>query len=330
MKIAITIGDSNGIGIEIFLKAMYQINPDCETEFVFYGSKSVLLQWLNILKFNATIDGDNLLINKLLIRIIDINTDYIIEPAHISYESGNHAAEVLNICIDDTLSGKNDAVVTLPISKEAMYLTGWKYPGHTEMIAEKCDVQEPMMILFKNYLRAALVTIHKPIKAVPDYITKDSVYKSINILNKSLEYDFGISQPRIAVMGLNPHAGENGNIGVEELNSIIPAINEANNSGINSSGPFPADGFFAHRQYLDFDAYLAMYHDQGLIPLKLLAKGGGVNFTAGLPIVRTSPDHGTAFGIAGKGIANPQSLIDAIEAALLISNNRKTFEIFTD
>lgn len=323
MRIAITTGDVNGIGIEIMFKALQNYNNPDSVEFVFYGCKNVLKQWLEVVDNTVSIEDNYLFIglNKVLIQ--EISTSYQIEIGKVTIEAGRHAAEALELCVSDTHSGKNDAIVTLPIAKEAMYIAGWKYPGHTEMLADRCGITDPLMILFKDNLRSALVTIHNPLRKVADLISEKSVLNSIEKFEKSLKMDFGIAIPKIAVLGLNPHAGENGNIGTEEIEHIIPAINSAKNSGINCEGPFPADGFFAHQLYKNYDGYIAMYHDQGLIPLKLLADGGGVNFTAGLPIVRTSPDHGTAFGIAGKNIANHQSLLDSITAAIDIVKNRK-------
>ncbi len=316
MRIAITTGDVNGIGIEIMLKSLNEFQSNGDVEFCFYGNKRILNDWIKLLKFQAEIDNYNLVINDISIPIINIETDYEIEPGKISAESGKIAAAALDICVNDTLAKHNDAMVTLPIAKEAMYLSGWKYPGHTEMLADKCGVKSHLMILFKDNVRAALATIHEPISAVPKIISVESVYNSLINLNYSLINNFRIDSPRIAVLGLNPHAGENGNIGDEEIKYIIPAIKLATSEGVSCVGPYPSDGYFAHKEYLNHDAYLAMYHDQGLIPLKLLADGGGVNFTAGLPIIRTSPDHGTAFAIAGKGIADPQSTLDAIYAAI--------------
>ncbi|MBX3042722.1 MAG: 4-hydroxythreonine-4-phosphate dehydrogenase PdxA [Candidatus Kapabacteria bacterium] len=323
MKIAITTGDVNGIGIENMIKTLQNFsNPD-SVEFVFYGSTSILKQWLEVIDNSIIIEDDYLFLGNNKVLIQEISSSYQIEIGEVCIEAGRHAADALELCVADTIGGKNDAIVTLPIAKEAMYLAGWKYPGHTEMLAANCHVAKPLMILFKDNLRAALVTIHSPLREIADRITKELVLNSIENFNLSLKNDFGIASPKIAVLGLNPHAGENGNIGTEEIEHIIPAIKLAKKSGINCEGPFPADGFFAHQLYKNYDGYLAMYHDQGLIPLKLIAAGGGVNFTAGLPIVRTSPDHGTAFGIAGKNIANHQSTLDAIEAAIAIANNRK-------
>lgn len=322
MKIAITIGDANGIGIEVMLKALSGTKYNSGQEFEFYGCGNVLSQWINLLKFPAQIKNNFLEISDFKIRIIGDESDYVIQPGEISSTAGKLAGSAIESAVRDALEKKIDAIVTLPITKESMYLSGWKFPGHTEMIASRCNVKSPLMILFKDNLRAALVTIHKPLKQVPDLITKESVLKSISQFAQSLKFDFGISEPKIAVLALNPHAGENGNIGSEEIDDIIPAVNQAKLIGVDCDGPFPADGFFAHKDYKNYDGYLAMYHDQGLIPLKLLADGGGVNFTAGLPIVRTSPDHGTAYAIAGKGIADERSTVDAINAAIDIVNSR--------
>ncbi len=322
MKIAITIGDANGIGIEVMLKALSGNKYNSEAEFEFYGSSNVLYQWIKLLKFPAKIKSNFLEISGLKIRLYGEVSDYVIQPGEISSTAGGLAGLAIESAVSDALDKKIDAIVTLPITKESMYLSGWKFPGHTEMLASQCKVNSPLMILFKDNLRAALVTIHKPLKLVAKHITIDSVFDSIAKFNISLKKDFGISEPKIAVLGLNPHAGENGNIGSEEIDVIIPAIIQAKIFGIDCDGPFPADGFFAHKDYKNYDGYLAMYHDQGLIPLKLLAGGGGVNFTAGLPIVRTSPDHGTAYAIAGKGIADEQSTVDAINAAIDIVNSR--------
>lgn len=326
MKIAITSGDPNGIGIEVFLKSLSKHNLFDGIEIHFYGSTWSLIQWLDLFKYNYGIENGILLVENSVIHINDIGYNYNIEPGVITYQSGKVASIALEKAVADTITGNIDALVTLPIAKEAMYLSGWDYPGHTEMIADRCSTNNPLMILFKDNIRAALVTIHSPLHKVPDLISIPNVLHKIVQFNKSLKYDFSITNPRIAVLGLNPHAGENGTIGREEVDIINPAIKSAKEKGVICEGAFPADGFFAHKDYLNFDGFLAMYHDQGLIPLKLLANGGGVNFTAGLPIVRTSPDHGTAFSIAGNGIANEQSMIDAIESAVVITNNRKSIK----
>jgi 4-hydroxythreonine-4-phosphate dehydrogenase len=323
MKIAVTLGDPNGIGIEVFVKALQNYEYNTDIEFVFYGTVSIISQWFKILNYDFEIGEDYFKVNEIKVKVENIYMDYTLNPGAIDFMQGLVATFALDKAVADTINGINDALITLPISKESMYRSGWKYPGHTEMLADKCKSKNQLMILFKDNLRAALVTIHKPIIDVAELIKKELVFERIIQFNQSLSYDFGIEKPKIAVLGLNPHAGENGNIGDEEIDEIIPAIDKAKLLGIDCFGTFPADGFFAHKEYLNYDGYLAMYHDQGLIPLKLLANGGGVNFTAGLPIVRTSPDHGTAFGIAGKGLASGQSTLDAFYAAIDIVKNRK-------
>lgn len=339
MKIGITIGDCNGISHEILFKSLNGlINLAVNDEIILYGNNEVIKDWLNIF---CNLKSDNAECDKFSqfcksikmneytlsagnfnIQLINHPTDYKIEPGKISKFAGKLASDCLLSAVQDALDSKIDCLVTLPIAKESMYLTGWKYPGHTEMLAAKCGVKKPLMILFKDELRAALVTIHKPLKFIPNMITEDLVLDTIKLFNNSLINDFGIKKPKIAVLGLNPHAGENGKIGTEEKDDILPAIHQACIDGIDADGPFAADGFFAHSSHKYFDGYVAMYHDQGLIPLKILANGGGINFTAGLPIIRTSPDHGTAFSIANKCIANPQSTVDAINSAIIFAYNR--------
>lgn len=319
MKIAVSIGDPNGIGIEAFLKALKKLNIDKKIEFNLYSPKNILNQWYEILNFDANFH--NLHNSNYKINIIDFDSDYKLNLGKVDLEAGKIAVKSLDLAFSETINKKNNAILTLPISKESMYMTGWSYTGHTEYFAEKCNIQKQLMILFKDSLRCALVTTHKAIKEVPNFIKQDIILEKIIEFNKSLKYDFAIGNPKIAVLGLNPHSGENGNIGTEEIDEILPAIKKANYMRINCSGAYPSDGFFAHKEFQNFDGYIAMYHDQGLIPLKLLAFGGGVNFTAGLPIIRTSPDHGTAFAIAGKNIATEQSTLDAIYAAIDIYNN---------
>jgi 4-hydroxythreonine-4-phosphate dehydrogenase len=212
----------------------------------------------------------------------------------------------------------------MPVAKSSLYLAGWKYPGHTEMLADYCQSQEHLMILMTDRVRVALATIHIPLSRINQILSSELIISKTITLHECLKTDFGIDSPAIAVLGLNPHAGEDGALGEEENKIILPAIKKLNVSGIRAEGPFPADGFFAHGAYRNYDAILAMYHDQGLIPLKMLAAGGGVNFTAGLPIVRTSPDHGTAYSIAGKNEANSQSSYDAIISAIEIVKRRKS------
>jgi len=223
---------------------------------------------------------------------------------------------------DLCLQGIVSAMVTAPISKEAIRKGGYDAPGHTEFIAEKCGVSSFLMMMVTEHLKVALVTGHIPVWDVPKRITQKAILNRLALLNTSLQQDFGIPHPRIAVLALNPHAGEGGIMGKEEQLSIAPALEAARGNGCNAVGPFPADGFFGASTHLKFDGILAMYHDQGLVPFKTLAFDSGVNFTAGLPIVRTSPDHGTAYDIAGQGIAAPDSMRSAIYLAVDVARRR--------
>jgi 4-hydroxythreonine-4-phosphate dehydrogenase len=219
---------------------------------------------------------------------------------------------------------KIDAIVTAPINKHALHMAGIKYPGHTEILAKFTKTKKYAMMLLSDALKVVLVTIHTSIKSVPDLITKKLVFEIIKLTNSSLRRDFGIEKPRIAVAGLNPHAGEAGAFGNEEARIIEPAIRQAQKAGMNAEGPFPPDTIF-HRvvKYKTHDAVVVMYHDQGLIPLKLTGFENGVNVTLGLPIIRTSPDHGTAYDIAGTGKAEESSILSALKVAIEIAQNRK-------
>jgi 4-hydroxythreonine-4-phosphate dehydrogenase len=253
-----------------------------------------------------------------------------IKQGNLEFYIGNISKTVgiiaLNSIIEATKYTINrvyDALVTLPVSKSAIHLYSKKFVGHTEIITELCNKKQSLMILFAGNLRIALATIHTPIHKISKQITSKKLRTLCKNFNKVLKNDFGIKQPRIAVLGLNPHASDNGMFGKEEKNIIIPTIEIMKKKGLNIEGAFSADGFFASKNYTNFDGVIAMYHDQGLIPLKMLSSDGGVNFTANLPIIRTSPDHGTAFEIAGKNIANLYSMQEAINSAIMIAENRK-------
>ncbi len=324
MKIGVSCGDLNGIGLECFVKA---INNDGSSgnEYVLYGNEYSIFDYLNkcILSNNEyQIIDKNLIVSNKAVEIVNCGNNSDVNFGRIDSNFGRIAIDAIRQCTLDLIVNKTDCMVTLPISKESCYLAGFSFPGHTEYIADMCGVVNPLMLLYYKSFRVALQTIHIPISKVSSSISTNQIIERLIQVYNSLINDFG-TLPSIAVLGLNPHAGENGNIGEEEINSIIPAIKAAKDLGINLDGPFPADGFFAHSEHLKYSAILAMYHDQGLIPLKMSSLGNGVNFTAGLPIVRTSPDHGTAFAIAGKGIANYQSTLEAINGAVEITLNRR-------
>ncbi len=305
MTIAVSCGDVNGIALEVFSKAVKKLNHFKYNLFI----NKKILEKSNISFPNC-------------VNIININCkEFNIELGKVSTLSGMHSVESIVKATESVIKGESQAILTLPISKEATQLSGWQYPGHTDYFAQFAKSSE-LMILTDLKIHVALATIHIPINKVAESITIEKLLDKIQTLNNTLIQDINLQSPRIAVLGLNPHAGENGKIGNEENSKVTPAIANAKKLGINADGPFPADGFFASKQYLNYDGILAMYHDQGLIPLKMLAYPGGVNYTAGLSIIRVSPDHGTAFNIAGKNIADPQSVIDSIKLAAMIYINR--------
>ena len=230
---------------------------------------------------------------------------------------------------DDLASSKIDVLVTAPINKHNVQSSEFKFPGHTEFLAKLSNVDKALMLMVADNLKVAVVSGHIPLKEVAKTLTKEKIVEAITQLNESLIKDFGISRPKIAVMGLNPHAGDNGVIGDEEKEIIIPAIAEAKGKGILAFGPYSADGFFGSSTYTHYDGILAMYHDQGLVPFKSLSFGNGVNYTAGLPIVRTSPDHGTGFDIAGKNEASESSFRNALYLAMDIYRNRNEHKEMT-
>ena len=299
--IGITIGDINGIGPEIALKTLNKaFIENSESIPVLISPKNILSYYLDALDLAQDIN--------VVLRISDVKQDVInvlpismefqnFYPGQISKESGKIAMQSIEKSIQLALDKEIHAIVTLPISKESVNLAGYKIPGHTEFLADKTNTDEFLMILVNNDLRVSLVTTHIPISNVAASISEELIIKKAELLNESLRKDFGIKNPSIAIFGLNPHAGDGGVIGEEELEIIIPAIKKLNKMGVNAEGPFPADGFFGQKLHTQFDGILAMYHDQGLAPFKLLSFGSGINFTAGLPIIRTSPDHGTAFNI---------------------------------
>jgi 4-hydroxythreonine-4-phosphate dehydrogenase len=242
-----------------------------------------------------------------------------------SEEAGKYAFISIKSAVEDAMSGKVDAIVTAPINKNNIQSEDFKFAGHTEYLTQMDKAKDSLMLLVDGDLRVGVVTGHIPIKEVSEKVTAEKIDRKLDILEKSLKKDFGIKKPRIAVLGLNPHAGDGGVIGMEEEEIIKPLIEKRKESGKLVFGPFPADGFFGNRQYKNFDAVLAMYHDQGLIPFKTLAFSNGVNYTAGLSFVRTSPDHGTAYDLTGKGEADETSMRQALFLAIDIIKNRKEY-----
>lgn len=329
--IGVTHGDINGIGYEVILKALSdnRVLELCTP--IIYGSPKV---W-GFYKRQLEINGCNFnLINSAKevklrnINLINCTDDEIkVELGQATAEAGAASLAALERATDDLKSGEIHALVTAPISKENIQSTNFKFPGHTEYLEEKLgEGKEALMMLVNENLRVAVATGHIPLSNVAETISEELLLRKLRILNESLKKDFMIVRPRIAVLGLNPHAGDKGVIGREEEEIVIPALKKAEEEGILCFGPYPADGFFGSDNYRRFDAILAMYHDQGLIPFKALAMESGVNFTAGLPITRTSPDHGTAFDIAGKNEASELSLLASIYLALDVLRNRLSYE----
>ena len=324
--IAITLGDINGVGPEIVIKALSDLRILSHLTPVIFGSSKIISYYRKQLKaddfsFYQLREGQEP--NPKRINLVECWEDEVeIKIGVAKKEAGEKALLALNRACNFLEKGLVDGVVTGPINKATTQSDEFDFPGHTEYFGAKFNGQ-PLMFMISEGLRIAVATGHVPLQDIPALISRESLENVLKIVKKSLINDFGISKPKIAVLALNPHAGEDGLLGKEENEIIIPAIREFKNKGDLVYGPFPADGFFGSGNYKKFDAILAMYHDQGLIPFKGLSFGSGTNFTAGLAIVRTSPDHGTAYDIAGKGIASETSLRNAIFLANDILNNRK-------
>lgn len=328
LKLGITIGDINGVGTEVIIKVLSDERILSLFTPIIYGSSKVVSYYKNIVSDNfqfSTISGaESAKYNRVnVLNCWEEKADIDLGKATVN--GGKFAHIALDRAVRDFQDNQIDGIVTAPINKNAMKMADFPFPGHTEFITDKFQSSESMMMMVSDTLKVALVTNHEPVSKVASLITKDLISKKLNILNKTLIEDFGIQKPIIAVLGLNPHAGDDGAIGTEDDTDVRPAVLEAKKNGMIVTGPYPADGFFGSSQYKKVDAVLAMYHDQGLIPFKSLSFGKGVNFTAGLPIVRTSPDHGTAYDIAGKSLADESSMRSAIFTAIDIANTRKGY-----
>lgn len=331
LRIAITHGDYNGIGYEVILKTFEDSRMMEMCTPILYGSSRIAAHYrksLSIGNIPTCIINDPANAKPGVLNIVEVvSHDAPLATGTETPEAGAAAVAALQRAVADYEKGAVDAIVTAPISKHNVQSPNFAFPGHTEYFEQKLgDGNNALMILCDSHMRVALVTTHLPIGNVAQAITKEAVLEKLQLFDTSLKRDFAIHHPRIAVMALNPHAGDGGVIGNEEQNAIAPAIESARNTGIMAFGPYPADGFFGSGKYSHFDGVLAMYHDQGLAPFKSLAGDGGVNFTAGLPVVRTSPDHGTGFDIAGTGQASPQSMRTAIYAAIDIAARRRMHE----
>ena len=325
-RLLLTIGDINGIGPEVLLKGLLRLLPSRSFVPAIIGNVRLLRDYVMKLPIDQVSVGETSLdLCGETVPIIDIPSEATLNPGAETAEAGKLAGDAIKRAVAILCDGDAEGMVTMPISKNGMNRGGHHWPGHTEMIAELSGGGTPLMILATEGLRVALMTIHVPLSLVSSLITPALVTQRIQSFHQSLQMDFGVSSPRIALLGVNPHAGEEGTIGLEEQEILLPVIRQLIDEGYRLEGPFPADGFFARFRPGDYDGVLASYHDQGLIPLKMLARGAGVNITAGLPIVRTSPDHGTAFGIAGNGTADESSTVEAIDTALRIIGNRKEY-----
>lgn len=329
LKIGITVGDINGIGLEVALKTLAdkRILQWCTP--VLYGSTKVVSYHKNIAKIrdlslHSAVDVQSL--NPNAINVINCWMENVkITLGKCTADGGKYATFSLEQATTDLKAGHLDALVTAPIHKKAMQDSGFAFPGHTEYLTDKFQAPLNLMLLVNESLRVGLVTNHLPIQQVAATITQSLVLDKIRLMDQTLRMDFGVDRPAIAVLGLNPHAGDGGVLGGEEIDHILPAIEQAKSEGILAIGPYAADGFFGSANYANFDGILAMYHDQGLVPFKALSFGKGINFTAGLPIIRTSPDHGTGFDIAGKNTANPQSFREALYLALDSARQRANY-----
>jgi 4-hydroxythreonine-4-phosphate dehydrogenase len=331
--IGISQGDINGIGYEVIMKTLMEprILEMCTP--IVYGSPKVAAyhkKALNIETFNfnhirVASEADSRKAN-----IINcINDEIRVELGKSSEMAGEASYMALAKAVEDLKAGAIDALVTAPINKDNIQSEQFSFPGHTEYLAEQFGSRDYLMLMVSESMKVGVVVGHVPISEVSSKITKGAILNKLRIINQSLEKDFMIKRPRIAVLGLNPHAGDNGLLGREELDVIIPAIQRAKDEGIIAVGPYPADGFFGSGDQVKFDAILAMYHDQGLIPFKMSSFERGVNFTAGLPIIRTSPAHGTAFDITGEDKASPESFREAMYLAIDIHKNRQIYQEIT-
>lgn len=332
IKVGITQGDINGIGYEVILKTFADIRMAEICIPVIYGSAKVAsyhrkAMELQPVSFNQINNAKDAVVNKVNI-VSCINEETKVEIGQSTAIAGEAAYKSLEKAVADLKNGLIDVLVTAPINKHNIQREDFHFPGHTEYLEERFgkDGDKSLMILVKDSLRIALVTGHVPLADVPRSLTKEKITDAVIRFETSLKRDFRIGRPRIAILSLNPHAGENGLLGTEEIDIITPAIKELQDKKVLCFGPYPADGFFGAGEFTKFDGILAMYHDQGLTPFKTLAMEDGVNFTAGLPIIRTSPAHGTAYGIAGKNEASEESFRQAVYMAIDTFGNRIEFD----
>jgi 4-hydroxythreonine-4-phosphate dehydrogenase len=325
-RIGITLGDINGIGPEVVIKALHDSRMLNLFTPVVYGSTRVLSFYKKLMNLDDFTYAHVKTPGQFAPKSVNVVNcwDEVIEinPGKPDAQAGKAAWLSLKQAVADLKNGLIDALVTAPINKQVIHGNDFPFRGHTEFLASYFSISEYLMMMVSEQLRIGLVTEHIPLKEVPLLLSRDRIHTRLLIMEQTLRREFGINKPRIAVLGLNPHAGDGGLLGTEDDQLIKPALDDLKNKGKLVFGPFAADGFFASGQYKRYDGILAMYHDQGLIPFKLLAFESGVNFTAGLPVVRTSPDHGTAYALAGKNAASESSMRQAIFTALDILQTR--------
>ncbi len=330
LVVGITQGDGNGIGYEVIIKALADDRMLDICTPVVYGSSKIFgfykKQIHNLDKpINTNVIASAKQAHDKRVNIVNcLPENVFVEPGQSTPEAAKSAMTSLEKAVEDMRAGYIDVLVTAPINKRAMVNEGFGYTGHTEFLETEFGKQnQALMLMVWDKLKVGVVTGHVPLTKVPELMNKDLILQKLRLMKTSLNNDFGISMPKIAVLGFNPHCGDGGLLGREEQDIILPAVLAANEEGIRAFGPYSPDGFFGLGNYNKFDAVLAMYHDQGLIPFKALAFELGVNYTAGLPIVRTSPDHGTAYDMAGKDLADPRSMISSIYTAIDVYNCRK-------
>lgn len=327
--IGITIGDINSIGAEIIIKTFMDARMmEFCTPVIFASNKTINFyrKLMNENNFNYQSIKDFTRLNHKQVNVYNCWEEEVqITPGVLNETGGKYAARALEVAIKCMQEGSINGLVTAPIHKNNIQSATFNYTGHTPYLRDAFNAKDVLMFMTAENMRVGLLTEHVPLADVAKYVTKENILGKLQLMRDSLVKDFGIDQPRIAVLGLNPHAGDDGLIGREEIDQIIPAIRHAKGNGILCYGPYSADAFFAREMFKQFDGVLAMYHDQGLIPFKSLASGNGINYTAGLGIVRTSPDHGTAFDIAGKNLADPDSFRQAIFTCLEILEQRERY-----
>lgn len=312
-KILLTCGDINGIGPELAMKVFKDKNLTNQFDIKVIGPKKVFDYYAKLLKIKK-IPGSQIL-------DLDSGKNITVKPGTVDALSGKISGDAIKIGVDLCKKRVFDALVTLPINKESLNLGGYNYRGHTEMLSHLTSSKDTFMLMYSSVLKIVPLTIHIPVRKVASSVSKNLLINKIITINNTLVKTFKILKPGIAVLSVNPHCGDGGVIGNEEIKTVVPAIEHLSNLGFNIKGPFSSDGFFGSNLYRKFDVVISMYHDQAMIPFKILSKDKGVNFTGGLKIIRTSPSHGTAYDIAGKGIASETSTAEAIKLAGRLSLN---------